>query len=317
MTNAQVQVKEVNFQGDRLVAIQDVKSIIWASVRTICQNIGFSKNQIDNQIDKINNDLVLSKGAGNFPIPTNGGEQVTLCILIDFLPLWLAKISITPKMKKDNPKLVEKLITYQLKAKDVLAAAFLPTTYTSNPLLEQAMMSLQQSQQNLIDCTIEQGYQLSNHEERITQTEDDVAEVRDSFDNYLPAYKMDEIQEGFQEMDNRISVIENTSRIVLCEAEDRRFQGDEDTLSDDEVEARNASDLPSKEFAKWANDMVHKVSSKLKLGANCGNIWREAYKGLQLPNGKQISCLSELIDETYVSFRYIFALRLVKTLHEK
>lgn len=127
---------------------------------------------------------------------------------------------------------------------------------------------------------MEQGYQISNHEERITQIEDEVAGVRDSFDNYLPAYKMDVIQEGFQEIDNRISVIENTSRIVLCEAEDRRFQGDEDTLSDDEVEARNASDLPSKEFAKWANDTVHKVSSKLKQGANCGNIWREAHKGI-------------------------------------
>lgn len=187
MTNSQMQVKEVNFNGDRLVAIQDAKNIIWAGVRAICQNIGFSKNQIDNQIDKINNDIVLSQGAGNFPILTKGGEQVTLCILIDFLPLWLAKISITPTMKKNNPKLVEKLIAYQLKAKAVLAAAFLPqqneiqTTPQSiritNPLLEQAMMSLQQSQQNLIDCTMAQGYQLDNHEARLDQHEEYIADL--------------------------------------------------------------------------------------------------------------------------------------------
>lgn len=51
---------------------------------------------------------------------------------IRFYSLWLAKISITPSMKENNPVLVEKLVEYQLKAKDVLAAAFLPT-YSINP----------------------------------------------------------------------------------------------------------------------------------------------------------------------------------------
>ena len=55
------------------------------------------------------------------PLPTQGGEQEVLCLNIDFVPLWLAKISITPSMKENNPRLVDKLIVYQLKAKDVLA----------------------------------------------------------------------------------------------------------------------------------------------------------------------------------------------------
>ena len=37
------------------------------------------------------------------------------------------KISITPTMRENNPELVEKLVNYQLKAKDALAAAFLPS----------------------------------------------------------------------------------------------------------------------------------------------------------------------------------------------
>lgn len=45
--------------------------------------------------------------------------------MLDFLPLWLAKINITPTMKRENPELVDRLIEYQLKAKDVLAEAFL------------------------------------------------------------------------------------------------------------------------------------------------------------------------------------------------
>ena len=59
-------------------------------------------------------------------LPTNGGNQETLCLKLDFVPLWLAKISITPTMEQETPDLAETLMEYQLKAKDVLAAAFLP-----------------------------------------------------------------------------------------------------------------------------------------------------------------------------------------------
>lgn len=49
----------------------------------------------------------------------------TLALKLDYVPLWLAKITVTPAMQENNPTLVEKLIEYQLKAKDALAAAFL------------------------------------------------------------------------------------------------------------------------------------------------------------------------------------------------
>ena len=53
-------------------------------------------------------------------------EREIFCIKLDYLPIWLAKISITPTMKKDHPELADKLLEYQLKAKDILVAAFLP-----------------------------------------------------------------------------------------------------------------------------------------------------------------------------------------------
>ena len=74
---------------------------------------------------KIKKDLVLSQGGLNLTLPTNGGEQDISCIELDYLPLWLAKISITPKMQKENPIVTTKLVNYQLKAKDVLANAFI------------------------------------------------------------------------------------------------------------------------------------------------------------------------------------------------
>jgi phage antirepressor YoqD-like protein len=79
------------------------------------------------------------------PYPTNGGVQEVLGIEIDFLPLWLAKIPITPKMKIESNNLKEqhgteyvttldKLVEYQLKAKDVLAKAFLDENFVKNYL---------------------------------------------------------------------------------------------------------------------------------------------------------------------------------------
>ena len=59
-------------------------------------------------------------------LPSKGGNQSTLCLKLDFVPLWLAKINITPAMQAETPELAERLEAYQLKAKDVLAAAFLP-----------------------------------------------------------------------------------------------------------------------------------------------------------------------------------------------
>lgn len=85
-----------------------------------------TSSQRNNQIEKIKADSTLSKGAGNFRLPTAGGEQSVLCLKLDFVPLWLAKINITPAMQAETPELAERLEAYQLKAKDVLAAAFLP-----------------------------------------------------------------------------------------------------------------------------------------------------------------------------------------------
>lgn len=121
-----LEVKHVDFMGADLVAAKDENGTIWAGVRWMCDGMGLTRNQRDNQIEKIKSDSVLSKGAGNLTLPTAGGNQAVWCLKLDFVPLWLAKINITPAMKVDTPELAANLETYQIKAKDVLAAAFLP-----------------------------------------------------------------------------------------------------------------------------------------------------------------------------------------------
>lgn len=127
-------VKTVDFMGDGLLAARDEKGVIWTGVKWLCDGIGLSEGQVKAERKKIQEDMVLSRGGRNFILPTAGGNQEVLCLQLDYVPLWLAKISITPNMKENNPELVEKLVNYQLKAKDVLAAAFLPQAHTVKQL---------------------------------------------------------------------------------------------------------------------------------------------------------------------------------------
>ena len=118
-------IKDVEFNGATLRAAQDTENIIWVGVAWVCQGLGLSEDRIKYERKKIQKDLVLVQGVKFYPLGSGNSDTDVLCLKLDFLPLWLAKISITPTMKRENPQLVEDLIEYQLKAKDVLAEAFL------------------------------------------------------------------------------------------------------------------------------------------------------------------------------------------------
>lgn len=91
----------------------------------MCQGLDFSRGQINRQISNIQADELLSKGCIKFGAGVFDDNNETLALQLDYLPAWLFKIKITPKMKRDTPELAERLFTYQLQAKDVLADAFL------------------------------------------------------------------------------------------------------------------------------------------------------------------------------------------------
>lgn len=137
MTENNLIIKEVDFNGANLLAAQSNEGKIYVGVSYICNGLGLTDGQMRRQKQNLSDDIVLQKGVTNLSYPTNGGIQEVLGIEIDFLPIWLAKISITPSMKSESDKLkeqygqdylttVDNLIDYQLKAKDVLAKAFLP-----------------------------------------------------------------------------------------------------------------------------------------------------------------------------------------------
>lgn len=125
----ELEIKRVPFMGTELLAARDADGQIWAGVCGMCDGIGLSRGQRAWQLLNIQTDKVLKEGASNLRLPTNGGNQDVWCLKLDFVPLWLAKISFTPAMRRENPELVDRLVEYQLHAKDVLAEAFLPAIY--------------------------------------------------------------------------------------------------------------------------------------------------------------------------------------------
>lgn len=120
-----VEQQLVNFNGAEIMAVKANDEKIYVGVKWVCQGIGLSEDQMRNERKKIQSDVVLKSGGSKLTLPTNSGLQEVLCMELNYLPLWLAKISITPNMQSNQPELTQNLITYQLKVKDVLAGAFL------------------------------------------------------------------------------------------------------------------------------------------------------------------------------------------------
>lgn len=136
--DSQLSVKTIPFMGDELMAAKDEHSgKIYAGVSYICKGIGLTEKQKDNEVSKIQKDLVLQKGAKKLSLKFRGQAREVQCIENDFVPLWLAKITITPNMQKDQPEVADKLVQYQLRAKDALAAAFIqkPKSMTAMEML--------------------------------------------------------------------------------------------------------------------------------------------------------------------------------------
>lgn len=134
-------VKNIQFNGTVLKALQDNNNVIWVGVSWICNGIGFSKSQKDTQIQKIQNDSLLKEGCLKFQAGVFDANNETLALQLDYLPAWLFRINITPKMEEETPELAKNLKMYQLKAKNVLAEAFLSKERPAVP--EQQTVQLQ------------------------------------------------------------------------------------------------------------------------------------------------------------------------------
>lgn len=212
----ELEIKRVPFLGTELMAARDEAGQIWAGVRWMCDGLGLSKGQMQRQVTNISGDKVLSKGVANLQLPTSGGRQSVLCLKLDFVPLWLAKISITPTMESDNPDLADRLEQYQLRAKDVLAAAFLPTVHKEPRsamemlrLQSQAMFELDE-RVNVLEDKLENQMTIDHGQQRELQKAVS-RRVLDRAATVIPAWALDEQRPKFfaslyRDLKNRFGV---------------------------------------------------------------------------------------------------------------
>jgi len=127
MLKEKLHQKFIKFGEDELLGVKDEQGKLWLGIKKSCIDIGMSERQAKYQVEKLQDDEVLSEGVRNFVLPSKGGDQEALCLNEEYVTLFFAKIALTPAMKKENPKAVEKLKLYQLKCAKVLYQAFFAT----------------------------------------------------------------------------------------------------------------------------------------------------------------------------------------------
>lgn len=129
---------QVSFYSDEVPAFQANDGEIYAAANKVLRNIGFNEDRVKAIRIKWRDDEVVSKGGRNFNLLSKGGIQSTYCLPCKILPLALAKISITPELKKSYPETVEKLVRYQLECADVLYKHFIGKSNSYAPTVSPA-----------------------------------------------------------------------------------------------------------------------------------------------------------------------------------
>lgn len=116
--------------GDDIETIRDERDgTIYIVPKRVCEQIGIDWSAQRAVLQNPDNSHWVG-GMVTIPIPDpRGCEQQTCVIPLDTLPMWMCRIDIG----RVNPAAKEKLIWFQVKARDVLAAAFLPNQ-NSDPL---------------------------------------------------------------------------------------------------------------------------------------------------------------------------------------
>lgn len=125
----EMETKLIDFDGGQILGVRDENGVIWMGIKKVCDDIGLSNDQAKNEVKKIQNNLLFIRHESVKKLSVKFDTQIreTICIKEQDVAMWLGQISLTPKMKKENPIAVEKLIDYQDEAAKVLHEAFMGT----------------------------------------------------------------------------------------------------------------------------------------------------------------------------------------------
>ncbi|MEY8001593.1 phage antirepressor N-terminal domain-containing protein [Clostridium sp. Mt-5] len=111
-------IKNVNFETIDMLACKTKDKKIFVGIKSICGGLGIDYSS---QLKRIGRDDVLPEGMVKMTIPSISGNQETNMMDIDYLPFFLIGIKASMCRKEVRSKLKE----FKLKAKDILAQAFI------------------------------------------------------------------------------------------------------------------------------------------------------------------------------------------------
>lgn len=172
------EVKEIPFNGSTLLGVRTPDGKVWLAVRKSCRDIGLTDAQARAEVSKMQESLLLKDHCKKLSLKFETQVRGTLVLAEKFVPMWLAQINLTPAMQKKHPEAVQKLLTYQLEAADVLHKAFYGTeeqksTFHQSLGLEGEIAVLKQK----LDMTV---VQLNNVEETLDYQNEKLDAVMDN-----------------------------------------------------------------------------------------------------------------------------------------
>lgn len=191
--NTALQTTNFNFYGDELIALKDnATGEIYTSINHVLRNVGFTERQIKHIHKKWSEDIIVSKGVQNFVLPSKSGNQETTCISNRKLPIALTKISITPKMKQNQPELTSKLELYQDKCADVLASVFIDHKTTEQITMQPILNTLNTFTKTVNDTLLSLNERISKLEETQEQVQKALPKKRFSYwsSKMFPKYQL-------------------------------------------------------------------------------------------------------------------------------
>jgi hypothetical protein len=178
--------RELQFDGDQLVAVLLDGEGIAVPVRLICQALGID---VASQSERIQSHEVLSRGLRVVRVRQGQQLRSVAALLHRYIPFWLATIS--PHQVRDDVR--PKLVRYQTELVDILAALFggdwqpaplasadpavaalqqtLARALTDLRIAREALLALQQQQDAQGQHLAQQQQHLADHDAQIAQVE--------------------------------------------------------------------------------------------------------------------------------------------------
>lgn len=120
MNDDELPARRIEFQGQELWArVGEDPARTFVAVRPICRHLGLSSQM---QSRRIQDHPVLAARVFTFTLPSDGGNQATLCLRLDALNFWLATIQ--PHDVRRDPQTTALLVAYQRECADALYRHF-------------------------------------------------------------------------------------------------------------------------------------------------------------------------------------------------